>query len=83
VQALDSPLWWRVYTWNRNMQIANDRRLKIGELARQTGLSIKTVRYFEGRGLLEQPPWTGAVTGSRDRRRLPEYGSSSGRSCSG
>jgi DNA-binding transcriptional MerR regulator len=41
-----------------NMQIANDRRLKIGELARQTGLSIKTIRYYERRGLLEQPPRT-------------------------
>jgi DNA-binding transcriptional MerR regulator len=40
------------------MEIANDRRLKIGELARQTGLSIKTIRYYEGRGLLEQPPRT-------------------------
>ena len=41
-----------------NMEIANDRRLKIGELARQTGLSIKTIRYYERRGLLEQPPRT-------------------------
>jgi DNA-binding transcriptional MerR regulator len=38
-----------------NMEIANDRRLKIGELARQTALSIKTIRYYEQRGLLEQP----------------------------
>jgi len=41
-----------------NMKNANDRRLKIGELARQTGLSIKTIRYYERRGLLEQPPRT-------------------------
>src|SRR5215216_1214434 len=41
-----------------NMEIANDRRLKIGELARQTGLSIKTIRYYESRGLLEPPPRT-------------------------
>ena len=40
------------------MEIANDRLLKIGELARQTGLSIKTIRYYEQRGLLEQPPRT-------------------------
>jgi DNA-binding transcriptional MerR regulator len=36
----------------------DDRRLKIGALARQTGLSIKTIRYYEDRGLLEQPPRT-------------------------
>jgi MerR family mercuric resistance operon transcriptional regulator len=40
------------------MENANDRRLKIGQLARQTGLSIKTIRYYERRGLLEQPPRT-------------------------
>src|SRR5215211_5346968 len=44
-----------------NMEnIANHRRLKIGDLARQTGLSIKTIRYYESRGLLEQPPRTEA-----------------------
>jgi len=42
------------------MEIAEDRRLKIGELANQTGLSIKTIRYYERRGLLEQPPRTEA-----------------------
>src|SRR3712207_6934377 len=40
------------------MEIAEDRRLKIGELAKQTGHSIKTIRYYERRGLLEQPPRT-------------------------
>ena len=45
-------------TLGLNMEIANDRRLKIGELARQTGLSIKTIRYYESRGLLEKPPRT-------------------------
>jgi DNA-binding transcriptional MerR regulator len=45
-------------TLGPNMQIAKDSRLKIGELARQTGLSIKTIRYYERRGLLEQPPRT-------------------------
>jgi DNA-binding transcriptional MerR regulator len=34
--------------------------LKIGELARLTGLSIKTIRYYERGGLLEQPPRTEA-----------------------
>jgi MerR family mercuric resistance operon transcriptional regulator len=40
------------------MEIAKDSRLKIGELARQTGLSIKTIRYYESRELVEQPPRT-------------------------
>jgi MerR family copper efflux transcriptional regulator len=40
------------------MRTAEDRRLKIGELARRTGLPIKTIRYYERRGLLEQPPRT-------------------------
>jgi DNA-binding transcriptional MerR regulator len=40
------------------MDLAADRRLRIGELARITGLSIKTIRYYERRGLLEQPSRT-------------------------
>jgi DNA-binding transcriptional MerR regulator len=40
------------------MDLAADRRLKIGDLARITGLSIKTIRYYESRGLLEKPPRT-------------------------
>jgi DNA-binding transcriptional MerR regulator len=40
------------------MEIAESSQVKIGELARQTGLSIKTIRYYERRGLLEQPPRT-------------------------
>ena len=40
------------------MEITEDSRLKIGELAHQTGLSIKTIRFYESRGLLEQPPRT-------------------------
>jgi DNA-binding transcriptional MerR regulator len=38
------------------MDLVADRRLKIGDLARITGLSIKTIRYYESRGLLEKPP---------------------------
>ena len=40
------------------MDLAADGQLKIGDLARITGLSIKTIRYYERRGLLEQPPRT-------------------------
>jgi MerR HTH family regulatory protein len=45
-------------TLRPNMEIAEDRRLKIGELARLSDLSIKTIRYYERRGLLAQPPRT-------------------------
>jgi DNA-binding transcriptional MerR regulator len=38
------------------MDLAAARRLKIGDLARITDLSIKTIRYYESRGLLEKPP---------------------------
>lgn len=40
------------------MEIETNRRMKIGELARRTGLSVKTIRYYERRGLLEQSPRT-------------------------
>jgi MerR family transcriptional regulator, copper efflux regulator len=40
------------------MEIAEDSQLKIGEVARQIGLSIKTIRYYERRRLLEPPSRT-------------------------
>jgi MerR family mercuric resistance operon transcriptional regulator len=40
------------------MEFTQERRLRIGELAQLTGLSIKTIRYYERRALLEQPPRT-------------------------
>jgi len=32
----------------------------IGELAREAGVNVETVRYYERRGLLEQPPRRGS-----------------------
>lgn len=32
--------------------------LKIGELARRTGVNVQTVRYYERRGILAEPPRT-------------------------
>jgi len=55
------------------MDLAADRRLKIGDLARITGLSIKTIRYYESRGLLEPPSRTEAgyrLYGSEEVARL-------------
>ena len=55
------------------MDLAADRRLKIGDLARITGLSIKTIRYYERRRLLEPPSHTEAgyrLYGSEEVARL-------------
>jgi DNA-binding transcriptional MerR regulator len=34
--------------------------VKIGELAKATGLSTKTIRFYEGEGLIPDPPRTGS-----------------------
>lgn len=34
--------------------------MKIGELAKATGLSAKTIRFYEGEGLIPDPPRTGS-----------------------
>ncbi len=34
--------------------------MKIGELARTTGLSAKTIRFYEAEGLIPEPPRTGS-----------------------
>jgi MerR family regulatory protein len=52
-----------------NMEIAKDRLLKIGQLARQTGLSIKTIRYYESRGCWSNRYARRVDTASTDRRR--------------
>jgi DNA-binding transcriptional MerR regulator len=55
------------------MDLAADKRLKIGDLARITGLSIKTIRYYERRRLLEPPSRTEAgyrLYGSEEVARL-------------
>src|SRR5260370_38037584 len=32
------------------------RRVTIGEAARQAGVGVETIRFYERRGLIEQPP---------------------------
>jgi DNA-binding transcriptional MerR regulator len=47
--------------------------MKIGELARQAGVDVQTVRYYEREGLLEAPARTGAgyrTFGEEDLERL-------------
>lgn len=34
--------------------------MKIGEVAKATGLSAKTIRFYEGEGLIPEPPRTGS-----------------------
>jgi len=34
--------------------------LKVGEVARQAGVNLQTIRYYERRGLLAKPPRTGS-----------------------
>jgi MerR family transcriptional regulator, copper efflux regulator len=32
------------------------QRLTIGQVARQTGVKVETVKFYERQGLIEQPP---------------------------
>lgn len=50
---LDSVLWYGPYIKDE-VQIM--RTLTIGEIARQAAVGIETVRFYERRGLIEQPP---------------------------
>jgi len=34
--------------------------LKVGEVAKQAGVNLQTIRYYERRGLLPKPPRTGS-----------------------
>ena len=55
------------------MQNGHHTRLKIGELAKQLQLNPKTIRYYEGIGLLPKPPRTDAgyrLYDAADRERL-------------
>ncbi len=48
-------------------------RLSIGELSRETGCHVETIRYYEKRGLLPGPPRTAGghrVYGAEHLRRL-------------
>lgn len=47
----------------------DDRLLSIGQLAEQAGVSSRTIRYYEQRGILPQPPRSSGGT----RRYPPQY----------
>ena len=42
------------------MEIASEQTLTTGEVAEQAGVNIQSVRYYERRGLLPEPPRTAA-----------------------
>jgi len=46
------------------MSTRYDARMRIGELAERSGVAAKTIRYYEGIGLVPAPPRTGG--GYRD-----------------
>jgi MerR family transcriptional regulator, mercuric resistance operon regulatory protein len=37
-----------------------DKRITIGDLAREQGVKVETIRYYEQQGLMPQPPRTGS-----------------------
>ena len=43
--------------------------IKIGQLARNAGVNVETIRYYQRRGLLAQPDNRKAATGITDRAR--------------
>jgi MerR family transcriptional regulator, copper efflux regulator len=47
-------------------QVSTMTNMRIGEIARETGLSTKTIRYYEDIGVLPEPPR--AANGYRDYR---------------
>lgn len=51
-EHLDPPPKWRVYIY-RTMGSTDGKLIKIGEVARLTGFPVKTLRYYEERGLVE------------------------------
>jgi Hg(II)-responsive transcriptional regulator len=55
--ALDSILRYRVQTYIVEAEM-QPGTLRIGEVARRTGVNIQTLRYYERRGLLKKPPRT-------------------------
>ncbi|MFQ5686448.1 MAG: Hg(II)-responsive transcriptional regulator, partial [Candidatus Scalindua sp.] len=51
-KGLDSVLrYWVIIMYRKNM-----KTLTTGQLARETGVNIETIRYYERRGLIPEPP---------------------------
>ena len=46
------------------VRVHNDGVMRIGEVARRAGVNVETLRYYERRGLLDEPPR--GINGHRD-----------------
>lgn len=55
--TLDSVVWYGVYIVIRMKKGAVQMEsMTIGKLAREVGVGVETIRYYERRGLIEEPP---------------------------
>ena len=55
-KPLDSVLRYGPYTIDMAKSIHRTNGLKTGELAKQAGVKVETLRFYEREGLLPQPP---------------------------
>ena len=59
---LDSGVYYGVYDWPTGTERHDERRkmnvLTIGQLARNAGMGVETVRFYERRGLIAEPART-------------------------
>ena len=51
---LDSVVWYGVYTFFKGGTEMDT--LSIGQVAERAGIGVETVRFYERKGLLEEPP---------------------------
>lgn len=69
---IDPVLWYRVYTCSMETQVT--KKFTIGSLAKAADVGVETVRFYERKGLLEQPRKTSAFrTYSQDDARKIKF----------
>src|SRR5262249_17500652 len=55
-KALDSVVWYGVYDALERRRSEPMKALTIGQAARNAGVGIETLRFYERQGLLQEPP---------------------------
>lgn len=60
--TINPPLWWRVKCYSRDM--------RIGELSKETGTPVRTIRFYEDKGVLPPPLRTDAGYRDYDDRAI-------------